>query len=336
MPDIAIRPTDLILGSGLVTAETIAQELRERLTSQLGKRWRYLAAQETLEAARSILREYEPILAENLLATDLAAWLAGFDELAGELPSWLLPDFRSGFQPPLPPRFTLPGLLGDDQPELRFPLIEKASESLFERNVLTREQFDLVSDAAKQQAFTVAGQDSIATLEDIRDVLAETVSEGASLAGFKERLSERIDVSAIGPAHLETVYRTNVQAAYRDGRESLASHPIVDELFPYQEYFAIHDSRVRDEHLALETLGLDNTGIYRRDDPFWDRWTPPVHYNCRCAVSPLTVDAAARRGVVEAALWLETGIKPAMISRLPAIPFASHPGWGSRHGVLVT
>jgi hypothetical protein len=128
----------------------------------------------------------------------------------------------------------------------------------------------------------------------------------------------------------------NVQAAYRDGRESLASHPIVDELFPYAEYFAIHDSRAEDTHLAMETLGLDGTGIYRTDDPVWDFFTPPWRWCCRCAKNLMTVEAAARKGVLEAKIWLDTGIKPPLISRLPEIPFRPEPGWGARRGVLVT
>lgn len=35
MPDVAHRTTDLILGRGLITAETIYQEVRERIVREL-------------------------------------------------------------------------------------------------------------------------------------------------------------------------------------------------------------------------------------------------------------------------------------------------------------
>ena len=47
------------------------------------------------------------------------------------------------------------------------------------------------------------------------------------------------------------------------------------EVFPYQEYLPIGDSRTRPEHLALAELGINETGVYRRDDPFWDLFLPP-------------------------------------------------------------
>jgi uncharacterized protein with gpF-like domain len=40
-------------------------------------------------------------------------------------------------------------------------------------------------------------------------------------------------------------------------------------------YYATHDARVRDDHLAMETLGLDGTNIYRADDPIWREYLPP-------------------------------------------------------------
>jgi hypothetical protein len=223
---------------------------------------------------------------------------------------------------------------GDEEPIIRFPLIEKAAESLADRGILSRPEFDAASEDAKLRSFTVAGEHTTDTLQRIRDTLADVTREGASLDDFRELLEERIDTSPIGPAHLETVYRTNVQAAFRDGRETLVSNPVVSEMFPYQEYIPIHDGRVREEHLALEKLGLDETGIYRREDPFWNWFTPPWSYNCRCGVNLLTIEAAARKGVREAQEWLETGQKPPLRSRLPHIPFNPEPGFGSRGRVL--
>jgi hypothetical protein len=88
----------------------------------------------------------------------------------------------------------------------------------------------------------------------------------------------------------------------------------------------------------LGQLGLNGTGIYRRDDPFWDHFTPPNGFNCRCGVRILTVDAAARAGVQEAKQWLASGQRPATPEhRFSAIPFPPTPGFGSRGrtGVLV-
>jgi hypothetical protein len=110
----------------------------------------------------------------------------------------------------------------------------------------------------------------------------------------------------------------------------LAAHPVVAEIFPYQEYVPIHDGRVREEHEALAHLGIDGTGVYRREDPFWDYFTPPWGYQCRCGVNLLGIADAARLGVREASEWLETGVKPPLRSRLAEIPFKPTDGFGYR------
>jgi hypothetical protein len=332
LPDAKNKHVDLIIGRGLLTAETVASELRARLVKQLGERWRYLTQWELLERARNILVEFEPILAGNLHATDLAGFLAGFDDVAKKLPPYVLDSFGRymGGPPNKPPGLILPAWFEDDEPIVEFPLIQKAAESLAKRNILTRPAFDRASQAAKNNAFTVAGEMSEDTLATIRDVLSETVDEGASLEAFRNNLGERLQTSFIGPGHLENVYRTNVQTAFVDGGDTLASHPIVAELFPFARYDAIHDARCRKNHLALEHYGIDGTNVYWAADPFWDTFDPPWDYQCRCSKTFITVEAAAGLGVGLASEWLRTGNRPIMFSRLPYIPFRPPVGFGGR------
>lgn len=61
----ATTAVDLIIGSSLITAETIAQELRERLVRELF-RWYTLDETELIRVARSILEKIEPVLARQL------------------------------------------------------------------------------------------------------------------------------------------------------------------------------------------------------------------------------------------------------------------------------
>jgi SPP1 gp7 family putative phage head morphogenesis protein len=283
------------------------------------------------------LAEAEPLFSDHLTNTELAAWLAGYHYTSTEFPTWLNREFSLINEgPPKPPgsgKLIWPW--PDDEPTVRFPLIERAADSLLQRGILTREQFDAASDWVKQQSFTIAGDLTTEALTKFRDELWRDVQTGTSLDSFAARVADIADRSSIGPSHLETVYRTNVQAAFRDGRETLASNPIVNEMFPYQEYLPIHDARARPEHRALESLGLNGTAVYRRDDPFWDSFTPPWGYNCRCGISLLTVNDAARKGVVEAQEWLTSGQPPLRPEyRWQHIPFPAVPGFGSRGRVV--
>lgn len=325
------KPADLIYARGIVTAESIAAELRERLADQLTAPYMAFASEwDILERARNILREFEPILAETLLNVDLAAWIAGFDKVRKQMPDWAIDSLGAQNIFNIPPPMWRGTTIGDDgeEPTIRFPLLERAAANLFERRIVTRATFDRLTDAAKQRAFTVANDLGEATIEKIRDTLRESLIDGPSLADFRARLGPALQSSFIGPFHLETVYRTNIQAAYADGHEAIANNAIVEELFPYQAYLPIHDRRAREEHAALEFLGLNGTNIYRRDDPFWDLFTPPWDFNCRCGVNLLTIEAAARAGVQEAKRWLDSGKRPLVPEwRIDHIPFRPPPGF---------
>src|SRR5690242_13604126 len=128
VPDSANRPTDLIIGASLVTAEAIAQELRRRLVSRLSRR-KY-SQWELLTIARNLLREYEPILAENLANADLASWVAGVDAVIKKLPGESLAAFLRGDGGGLPPIDIRTAFGEPPDPILRFPLLERARESL--------------------------------------------------------------------------------------------------------------------------------------------------------------------------------------------------------------
>ena len=287
-----------------------------------------------LERLRQIEQEYQPLLADSFWASDLAAWLHAYKWNADRLPAWLKRRLAEYFDSG---GGTFIGLdFDDDFPEnIRFPKIEFAAESLMKRGILQRSVFDQATEEIKAKSFTAAGYATDEAIERIRDLLKQFTLEGPSL-DFVAAVEAKVGKSAIGPGHLENVYRTNIQAAYRDGREALIQDPIVGSVFPYQEYIPIEDGRTRPDHLALGELGLNGTGVYRRDDPFWDRFTPPWHYQCRCAVNLLTLEKAASKGVKEAQDWLRTGVPPESPEfRNDKIPFPHNPGWGQRKGVTV-
>lgn len=328
MPDDAKRSEiESIIGRSLLTAETFASELRRRIVSKLSRVRDIFSPSRLLDLARDVLDEFEPILAQAMTDAELAAWVAGTNSVVRILPAPVRQVLEGAvaLAPAGPPGGLVASLLagGADEPIIRFPLIERAAESLLERNIVTRSEFDILGQEARSRALTVAAQESEDAIATIRDVLAETISEGASLSEFRKRLGEGLDGSFIGPSHRENVYRTNIQAAFHQAHDELADDPIVSEVFPYQEYLPIKDGRVREEHLALATLGLNGTGIYRRDDKeFWSLFTPPWGYMCRCGVNLLSVEAAARKGVVEARRWERTGVPPIDPEhRLQDIPF---------------
>lgn len=274
--------------------------------------------------------------AESIYETQLIAWLDAFGTGYHRLPQYFRQHLAeihfSGFDKP--PETPILNLFFPDEPGPRFTLIENAAKALQSRQILSRDQFDLLSHQARASAFTIGDGLTEESIEDVRKILNEAVSEGPSLAEFRNRITTALP-DVMTSAKVELVYRQAINASYRDGRESLIRNPVIAEVFPYQQYLPIHDGRVRHEHLELGKLGIDGTDVYRREDPIWDMFTPPWDYNCRCGVNMLTIDQAARLGVQEAKDWLATGQKPPLKSRLPFISFRPRIGFGQRSGLLV-
>lgn len=321
MPDSRNKQIDAIIGRSFMVAETFSSELRERLIRTISENLVALSRNELLTTAREILDDVEPTLAAAMGDAEIMAFVAGVDSVEGKLPALVRGELEGR---PLDFEGTLP-----EVSVIRFPAIEQATESLLERQIVTREDFDEMAAEARRNAFTVANLDTEDAIATVRDVLAEGIADGTSLQSFRKELEERLEGSRLGPAHLENVYRTNIQRAFHDGRDVLAADPTVQEVFPYREYIPIRDSRTRPDHLALETLGLSDTGVYRAEDPFWEIFRPPWDYQCRCSDNLLTIEAAARKGVIEAQVWERTNIRPPLESRLPFISFRPDPTWVS-------
>lgn len=332
------RNVDIIIGRGLITAEAIAAELRRRLVKVLADNRRRLTIDRLLELVRRTLQEFEPLLAKNLANAQLASWIIGADSIAKRLPKHVVKQLAAmnlGLPPnaDLPPISIPPGgayilqptRRGD--PLIRFPVIDKAVKDLTTRRVVTRPVFDRLSDAFKQESFTIAFLDNPKTIDKMREALTEDIQEGTSLQGFRENVKEKLGASPIGPSHLETVFRVNVQAAFSGGHETIARNPIVRATFPFARISPIDDGRVRDTHLSLATSGLNGTAVYWSDDPLWVWATPPIDFNCRCGKTYMTVRQAAQLGVNVAQEWLRTGVEPPHESMLPNITWRPTPGF---------
>ncbi len=322
MADLQRRDLERLIAQSLLTAETFAADTRRRLRRAVLRG----------EPTGPILEDFQIVLGELGAEAEIAATIEGLQAMQLRLPEQAaLAEVIEGFEP-----------FGTPDPILRLPATEAAAEDLLSRQILTRPQFDQLTREARGRAFTVAGEQSADAIATIRDVLAEQLDTGISKAAFDAELEDRLLSSKLGPAHQETVFRTNAQSAFSRGQEALHDDPIVEALFPYAAYNPIIDGRVRDEHLALGAksdenggpLGLDGTNIYRADDPMWQFFTPPWDYNCRCGKTFLTLEQAARRGVKEAQRWLETGEPPAVPEyRIDVIGFRPDPQFAS--GALV-
>jgi SPP1 gp7 family putative phage head morphogenesis protein len=163
---------------------------------------------------------------------------------------------------------------------------------------------------AHAQAFTVARVTAMDVLVDVREGAQKAFDSGISLGEFKKDLIPTLQRKGwwkpegenaiaimpdgtvrkrLTPWRLETIYRTNTQSAYATGRWKQIQE--VKDRRPYLQYKAIMDSKVRDDHAAM------NDKVYPVDHPIWDEWQTPAGFNCRCYLKSLTAKQVESRGL---------------------------------------
>lgn len=269
-----------------------------------------------------------PLYQQTIYDTIVTGWLDGAEEVATGLPTRPFQEAIDALSPPPPDTPSGASVFwpDDEPPIVRFPNIDRAVELLRSREVVSSDEFYELAAAARQQAFTITADLTESTLVKIRDRLADVVEQGPSLRAFREAIIEDFETLPLAPAHLEQVYRNNVNEAFSQGMDAILNHPLVEDGFPYRVYHAIHDARARVEHRSLERYGLDGTAVYHKDDPTWRKFQPPWDFGCRCGWTAISVETAASMGVREAQEWMRAGIEPAHTWVTPP-PFEPSPGW---------
>lgn len=158
---------------------------------------------------------------------------------------------------------------------------------------------------AHAKAFTVAKAMRMDVLQDIRGEVDRAIADGATFEEFRRGIEPRLkargwwgrktvadetgaarEVRLGSPRRLKTIYHANVQSAYMAGRWKQFQENSADR--PYLQYVAIMDSRTRPAHAALDGK------VFRIDDPFWDSFSPPNGWGCRCRTRALTAEQAGQ------------------------------------------
>lgn len=124
----------------------------------------------------------------------------------------------------------------------------------------------------------------------VHELLAQALENEQTFGAFADNLATEADglgISLSDDSYLQTVFRTNVQSAYGAGRFKSFMDPAVQEARPFVQYRTVGDARVRPTHAVLDR------GVYRIDDPVWQRIAPPNGYNCRCSMVTLSEEEAS-------------------------------------------
>jgi SPP1 gp7 family putative phage head morphogenesis protein len=159
-----------------------------------------------------------------------------------------------------------------------------AVDRLLNLTGMTKPAFLALARRYRQQAFTVAGLNDVALIENVKDALANVVADGGTLADFTKavnQLTSDAGVEDLAAFQLSTVFQTNVQRAYANGHYAQMMDPDVVAALPYWKYMTAGDNRVRPNHAQLDGF------VAQAKDTVWARIYPPNGFNCRCTVVPI-------------------------------------------------
>lgn len=161
------------------------------------------------------------------------------------------------------------------------------------RDPMPKADWDELQADERDYAWTVAGVAQANLVTDVWEALDRAIEQGRPFADFKADAGEALERGWGGeiPGRIETIFRTNVNGAYNEGRHAIFTAPKVLEARPYWRYEEIDDSDICD--ICEECKGV----ILPADDPWWEEHIPPLHFCCRCSFTALSREEAEDEGV---------------------------------------
>lgn len=172
---------------------------------------------------------------------------------------------------------------------------EEAIEDLIGRDPRLAKSADEVSRLYNtSKTFAMAKSSSLKLTERIQEIMARMSREakGIDEVGQEILRAAKEESHDFARAYAETVYRTNVNTAYTEGRFLQAEDPVVAEVVPAMEFVSQRLPTSRPNHVAAHGL------IAATADGVWRMFKPPIGYNCQCSANFASVYDLKRAGLL--------------------------------------
>ncbi len=185
------------------------------------------------------------------------------------------------------------------QPE-RWPALDDVLALWSSREILSATEFYALKQAARARAGSLARIWETRFIQAIYDSIGTAMRENLSSAEWMTEAQKLVDAYGGGeklnlylgenftPWYAETVFRTNVQAAFAAGRYADLFSDESRQMAGYWMFSAIRDDRNDSEEKCPGMICRELDGkVFRKDDGEANRSLPPLHFNCRCTVIEL-------------------------------------------------
>lgn len=166
----------------------------------------------------------------------------------------------------------------------------EAVEALRKRVPVTDEEYDKLDFRARRQAFRVANEANADMVAEVWRGIEKAVAEGITFEEWKDTFTQD-PLATWTASRLETIFQTNVQKAYSDGRWAQQTDPDVLEFYPYWRFDGVEDSG------QSPICRARNGTVLPATDPWWRSNNPPLHFRCRSTIVAIDEEEARERGI---------------------------------------
>lgn len=175
------------------------------------------------------------------------------------------------------------GLSLDEFDPFNMPF-QEAIKSFIDKTPILYETIEEITEEVRANCFWLKKSTDLEMTSRLFENMKKNLENGGTLKQWIKDSKEAIEKLGLGKQgyYLENVYRTNMFSQYSIGNYKQLKED--EKLFPYWQYHAIEDNRTTS---ICRTL---NGKIFKSDNPFWDIYYPPNHYQCRSTVICLSKD----------------------------------------------
>lgn len=158
--------------------------------------------------------------------------------------------------------------------------LEKAQSARF-----AADEMRLADEAAQKflesRSYTIAGDLADNARKKVTTVLYNGIKGGWALEEIENRIEEELGATVL--PHASTAIRTSVFEAINEARYELFASPEMEGFIEALEFSAILDGK------TTEVCQHMDQRVYPVNDPLWESYTPPLHFNCRSLLVAVTV-----------------------------------------------
>lgn len=172
----------------------------------------------------------------------------------------------------------------------RASVYNKDLDLIKSRLLLTDAQRQAIADLYGPEAATVTGEIGTELEAKVLRAISDAQTQNLHVREGTELIRKAFDAAGVTPTNsytIENVFRTQVAMSHSAGRWNANSQPEIQEILWGYTYNTVGDDRVRPTHAAMDGTRAP------KDDPLWDRFTPPCGYSCRCQLIEIFVDDPA-------------------------------------------